>query len=101
MRFECESSEHADELHFGGIIDALRSSAEGAALCVMSGAKEWLYGFLLPFWGRTIKLQKLIRCCLLCTRRKIICKLYFFYKKIHYFYIVTLGYTQNVGFLLF
>ena len=30
---------------------------------------------------------------------KFICKLYSFHKKIYYF-IVTLGHTQNVGFLL-
>ena len=30
---------------------------------------------------------------------KFISKLYYFYKKIHY--LVTLGHTQNLGFLLF
>ena len=31
---------------------------------------------------------------------KFICKLYSFYKKIYYFFIVVLGDTRNVGFLL-
>ena len=42
-----------------------------------------------------------IHCLTKVHGEKFICKLYFFYKKIHYFHIETLWHTRHVRFLLF